>query len=664
MADLALNIRIKAFNESAAGLRAFRKDLTGLTKEAKRFGILSTTSFRATRREVEGLSRATKGLKLGKGGGPGGVTVIGQMGREAKASGIDIRRSAQGMADLGRAAEGLMRGPVQASLKYETSLSNIRTLTDEAHFSTAQLEDITKKASLQFGGTAADQAGALYDIISAGATDATQAQQTLDAANKLSIGGLTDVGTATKALSATVANFTAEGVTAADASDALFVAVQKGRTTVGETARAFPKVASAAGAMNLKLGEAAAIYSTITLTAKSSADASTQAAAFLGATVKPTKAATDALKRLNRERGREDRRADKKAGRKLGTTKRAALRIDSKALKEMGSLDFAAQFKGLDETDLAKLFGGERARKGVQGLIANLDKLDEARKAQAKRTGETEKAEKTISKTRAHRLKLLKSKMDDAKLTIGEAITPLADTLIPVVTSLAFTAGRLAEDHPGIVKGAAALGVAAVGFGKIGEGVVGVTRTVDAFRGLGPVMGKAAGKVGGLIGKLGPGKLGLLGAIGGLTFAIGTFIDRQLGLSDKLSDAAARIVGIKTDSAARRNAGELGSELAAGGKKVVRDAAGKEITDPAELRRARGRRQLELYIAGQDMASAETTLLSEGFAPKGAAQSGQGRSAIDVKVSVEDGRVKVNSVTSSNHEGEVNATTGDGVGLN
>ncbi len=254
--------------------------------------------------------------------------------------------------------------------------------------------------------------------------------------------------------------------------------------------------------------------------------------------------------------------------------------------------------------------------------------------------------------------------MDDAKLTIGEAVTPLADTLIPVVTSLAKIGGELAEDHPGMVKGAAALGVAAVGFGKIGEGVVGVTRTVDAFRGLGPVMGKAAGKAGGLIGKLGPGKLGLLGAIGGLTFAIGTFIDRQLGLSDKLSDAAARIVGIKTDSAARRNAGELGSELAAGGKKVVRDAAGKEITDPAELRRARGRRQLELYIAGQDMASAETTLLSEGFAPKGAAQSGQGRSAIDVKVSVEDGRVKVNSVTSSNHEGEVNATTGDGVGLN
>ena len=656
MADLALNIRIKAFNESAAGLRAFRKDLTGLTKEAKRFGVLSTTSFRATRREVEGLSRATKGLKLGKGGGPGGVTVIGQMGREAKASGIDIRRSAQGMADLGRAAESLMRGPVQASLKYETSLANIRTLTDEAHFSTAQLEDITKKAALQFGGTAADQAGALYDIVSAGATDAAQAQQTLDAANKLSIGGLTDVGTATKALSATVANFTAEGVTAADASDALFVAVQKGRTTVGETARAFPKVASAAGAMNLKLGEAAAIYSTITLTAKSSADASTQAAAFLSATVKPTKAATDALKRLNRERRREDKKA--------GGPKRAALRIDSKALKEMGSLDFAAQFKGLDETDLAKLFGGERARKGVQGLIANLDKLDEARKAQAKRTGETEKAEKTISKTRAHRLKLLKSKMDDAKLTIGEAITPLADTLIPVVTSLAKIGGELAKDHPGIVKGAAALGVAAVGFGKIGEGVVGVTRTVDAFRGLGPVMGKAAGKVGGLIGKLGPGKLGLLGAIGGLTFAIGTFIDRQIGLSDKLSDVAARIVGIKTDSAARRNASELGNELAAGGKKVVRDAAGKEITDPAELRRARGRRQLELYIAGQDMASAETTLLSEGFAPKGAAQSGQGRSAIDVKVSVEDGRVKVNSVTSSNHEGEVNATTGDGVGLN
>jgi len=575
------------------------------------------------------------------------------------------------MADLGRAAEGLMRGPVQASLKYETSLSNIRTLTDEAHFSTAQLEDITKKASLQFGGTAADQAGALYDIISAGATDATQAQQTLDAANKLSIGGLTDVGTATKALSATVANFTAEGVTAADASDALFVAVQKGRTTVGETARAFPKVASAAGAMNLKLGEAAAIYSTITLTAKSSADASTQAAAFLSATVKPTKAATDALKRLNRERRREDRRADKKAGRKLGTTKRAALRIDSKALKEMGSLDFAAQFRGLDETDLAKLFGGERARKGVQGLIANLDKLDEARKAQAKRTGETEKAEKTISKTRAHRLKLLKSKMDDAKLTIGEAITPLADTLIPVVTSLAKIGGELAEDHPGLVKGAAALGVAAVGFGKIGEGVVGVTRTVDAFRGLGPVMGKAAGKIGGLISKLGPGKLGMIGAIGGLSFAIGTFIDRQLGLSDKL---AARLAGTSEEKRATTRGGVGFAE-----KKLITDASGKEITDPAARAAAAKKASSRLMRGGTVKGDVTAALYNEGFTAKdieasygiGPARSRRsgsaeqvGSSKIDVNVSVEDGRVKVTSVKASNHDGEVNASAGDGVGLN
>jgi TP901 family phage tail tape measure protein len=612
MADLALNIRIKAFDETKGTIKGLRGDLGGGRGGMRRQGAAA----KRTRREAEAAGRS--------------------------------------VADMGRAAEGLLRGPVQASLEYEKSLANISTLGTD--ISGGALEDITRQASLQFGGTSAEQAGALYDIISAGATNATQAQKTLDAANKLSIGGLTDVGTATKALSATVANFTAEGVTAADASDALFVAVQKGRTTVGETARAFPKVASAAGAMNLELSEAAAIYSTITLTAKSSADASTQAAAFLSATVKPTKAAKDALAELNSER--------EKSG-------KTALRIDSKALKDMGSLDFAAQFKGLDETDLAKLFGGERARKGVQGLIANLDKLDESRKAQAKRTGETEKAEDKISKTRAHRLKLLESRIQGAKLDIGEAITPLADTLLPVVTDLAKIGGEFASNHPDIIKGAGALGVAAVGFGKIGQGVVGVSRTVGALRSLNNLMGPAAGKIGGLIGKLGPGKLGMIGAIGGLSFAIGTFIDRQLGLSDKL---AARLAGTSEEKRATTRGGVGFAE-----KKLITDASGKEITDPAARAAAAKKASSRLMRGGTVKGDVTAALYNEGFTAKdieasygiGPARSRRsgsaeqvGSSKIDVKVSVEDGRIKVNSVTSSNHEGEVNATTGDGVGLN
>lgn len=612
MADLALNIRIKAFDETKGTIKGLRGDLGGGRGGMRRQGAAA----KRTRREAEAAGRS--------------------------------------VADMGRAAEGLLRGPVQASLEYEKSLANISTLGTD--ISGGALEDITRQASLQFGGTSAEQAGALYDIISAGATNATQAQKTLDAANKLSIGGLTDVGTATKALSATVANFTAEGVTAADASDALFVAVQKGRTTVGETARAFPKVASAAGAMNLELSEAAAIYSTITLTAKSSADASTQAAAFLSATVKPTKAAKDALAELNSER--------EKSG-------KTALRIDSKALKDMGATDFAAQFKGLDETDLAKLFGGERARKGVQGLIANLDKLDESRKAQAKRTGETEKAEDKISKTRAHRLKLLESRIQGAKLDIGEAITPLADTLLPVVTDLAKIGGEFASNHPDIIKGAGALGVAAVGFGKIGQGVVGVSRTVGALRSLNNLMGPAAGKIGGLIGKLGPGKLGMIGAIGGLSFAIGTFIDRQLGLSDKL---AARLAGTSEEKRATTRGGVGFAE-----KKLITDASGKEITDPAARAAAAKKASSRLMRGGTVKGDVTAALYNEGFTAKdieasygiGPARSRRsgsaeqvGSSKIDVKVSVEDGRIKVNSVTSSNHEGEVNATTGDGVGLN
>jgi hypothetical protein len=337
----------------------------------------------------------------------------------------------------------------------------------------------------------------------------------------------------------------------------------------------------------------------------------------------------------------------------------------------MNATDFAAQFKGLDETDLAKLFGGERARKGVQGLIANLDKLDESRKAQAKRTGETEKAEDKISKTRAHRLKLLESRIQGAKLDIGEAITPLADTLLPVVTDLAKIGGEFASNHPDIIKGAGALGVAAVGFGKIGQGVVGVSRTVGALRSLNNLMGPAAGKIGGLIGKLGPGRLGMVGAALAGGMALGTLIDNLTGFSDWVASFANDPVfeKINTRKVATTQA-QIKERKQADITRLDKLISADGFMDKVSGRTAsrvveRSRLQHELFRLNRKAESSGGDIGAIGGDGGGVGKPGStGRPAIDVKVSVEDGRIKVNSVTSSNHEGEVNATTGDGVGLN
>ncbi len=633
MADLLLTIKLKTVREGGAAISGLRDELTGLAKASKQFNRPSV------------------------GGRKGGV---GRIGTQARRAGTDLEHAARGMADLGRSSERLLRGPINAATQYETSLADIRTLTDEATFSTDDLRRITQESSKQFGGTAPDQAGALYDIISAGAKDATEAQGTLTAANKLAIGGLTDVGNATSAISAVTANFRQENIDSAQAADALFSIVKKGRTTLDQTARAFPKAASAAGGIKLPLAEAAGAFATLTLTTKSSSVAATQFSALIAATEKPTIQAEKALKKLNRQR------------RKAGLDK---VDITSGGLREKGVAGFAAQFQGVDDKTLAQLFGSKQARAAVIAFRDNIDGLNSAITDAKNSSGAAEKAFATQSKTRAQRLKILEANLDSARLAIGEAVAPIVDELTPSLVGVAEVAADLARDHPGIVKAAGALAVAAVGFGKVGQGIVGVSRTVNALKGAADLASPAVKGLAGLVG--GPGRLGMIGAVGALTFAAGTFVDDWLGLSDKLVAGIGDILGTGDTGAARQDAGQLAKDLAAGGKREVQDAAGNVITDPGQLKQLRAQRKLQLVLGGQDADSAEASLLSEGFARQGrgsgisrlagraqSAAQDAARGALDVKITVDsEGKATITGVTQSNFEGDVDASNGEGVAI-
>jgi TP901 family phage tail tape measure protein len=616
MADLALNIRIKAFDETKGTIKGLRGDL---------------------------------------GGGRGGMR---RQGAAAKRTRREVEAAARGVANMGRAAEGLLRGPIEAATRYETSLADIRTLTDEAKFSTDDLRRITQDASKEFGGSSSEQAGALYDIISAGAKNAEEAQGTLAAANKLSIGGLTDVGNATQAISATTANFRKEGIDAAKASDLLFSIVKKGRTTLDQTARAFPKVASAAGGIKLPAAQAAGAFATLTLTTKSSAVASTQLAALIGATAKPTEQATGALALLNKEREKEDDLAGRKRRKKVD--------IGSSALRDLGVAGFAAQFEGIDDNTLARLFGSKQARSAIVAFRDNISGLESAISDAENSSGAATKAFETQSNTRAQRLKRLESQLDGAKLALGEAIAPVVDSLTPSLVGIAGVVSELSREYPGVAKAGGALAIATVGVGKLGQGIVGLTTTVTAMR---DASSLAVAGINGVNSKLG--KAGLVASAAAAGFAIGTLVDDLFGFSDKISNFFA---GTSEEKRATTRGGVGFAE-----KKLITDASGKEITDPAARAAAAKKASSRLMRGGTVKGDVTAALYNEGFTAKdieasygiGPARSRRsgsaeqvGSSKIDVKVSVEDGRIKVNSVTSSNHEGEVNATTGDGVGLN
>ena len=88
---------------------------------------------------------------------------------------------------------------VNNAKQFGTAMAEVSTLLP-GDADMAPLSEAIKDLSKQFGAFPTDQAKAIYQIISAGAEDSAQAIEILTAANKLAIGGVTDVTTAADGL--------------------------------------------------------------------------------------------------------------------------------------------------------------------------------------------------------------------------------------------------------------------------------------------------------------------------------------------------------------------------------------------------------------------------------------------------------------------------------
>ena len=189
------------------------------------------------------------------------------------------------------AAGAAMSKAMQNAREFGSALSEVSTLIEGTAKQTAYLNDESKRLAATYGGTGTEQAKAFYQAISAGAQSVEAAGETLDVANRLAIGGVTDVTTAVGILSTAMNVYAADGLTAADASDAIFVAVKAGVTTVGELSSAMGKVLPLAEKMGLTFDETAAATAALTKGGLSTAEAVTGLRASLVAVLAPTTAA-------------------------------------------------------------------------------------------------------------------------------------------------------------------------------------------------------------------------------------------------------------------------------------------------------------------------------------------------------------------------------------
>lgn len=238
-------------------------------------------------------------------------TVAGERAEDAADGvGAGSRRASGGVAMLAKGLGGLIAavGSVQLASTFvaqgratSKALAEVSTLIEGTAEQQRDLTAASQDFVRQFGGSVAGQLDGFYTTISAGATSVADATVTMNQANKLAKGGVTDVATAVDGLTS-VMNAYGDGVAGAEAvSDAMFVGMRAGKTTIGELSANLGKVAPLAVSAGVGFDELVASIAALTKGGISTAESVTGVRAVLAAVTKPSAEAAKFAKALGLE---------------------------------------------------------------------------------------------------------------------------------------------------------------------------------------------------------------------------------------------------------------------------------------------------------------------------------------------------------------------------
>lgn len=527
------------------------------------------------RKELEAEAAA----KLGGGGGGGGRgrgDEEGSARRRRRRGGrlMDFAGDAASAAAEWRAFGSTMQEGLGASIdaarSYETAIADVTTVTEL--IPEEQIIAITTAATKEFGGKPVAQAQALYEVVSAGATDAATATEQLTQANILAIGGQAEVEDAVLALSKGVSNFKAQGATATEVADGLYVAVQKGQTDVTGMARALPRVAQAASSVGLSLDETNAALALLSLKSPTAEEGATNLKAALSNLQKPTKMARLEAARLGIDfsvaglKAMGAAMAQQKYAEKLGVSV-DALTEQQKAEAEsvVGKQDAFGAFlmkirasKKFNDNTLAKLFDSSDARAAVGALIDDMGGYQDSLDAMKHKEGAAAKAYGKMADTTAQKSARMEAEFELLKIEAGQALIPtlldLGKELMPIIRDVT----RWIKENPELASTIGKVAIAVVVLSTVGTALVSGFSLVSSTLAMGS---SAAGLFGVGAAKAGKGLATMASSAGGANIglgalvvtsyafgaAIGSWLDKDGDVSDFFADALAKATGLNDE---------------------------------------------------------------------------------------------------------------------
>lgn len=430
---------------------------------------------------------------------------VDQFGMRSQAVFASFATGAKAMG-LGLAGLGLLAATVPAAGEFSKRIGEIATLTEEASLGTGFLAQEVLALNAAYGGGTAVQAKALYDGISAGASDAAAAHSLLTASNKLAVAGVTEVNVALDGLTSSLNAYGTSFQKAGEFSDTMFVGVRKGKTTIAELSAVVGGVAPTASALGISFDDLVASLAAVTTKGLKTAEAATGIKAALANIIKPTSEAEKEAKRLG-------------------------ISFDAATVRSKGfpallqSITSSSKF---NEDSLSKLFSSVEGLNAVLALTAGGGAaFSDTLAAMKDKAGKTDAALKIMQATLAFQGKRFVGLAENARIMVGQALEPLAAKIVGFANDLLEAFGKIPKPIRDYVVQAAAAASATVALvGAVASGRALFMAVAAAAR----TFGLSAGA--GIVGALGPAVI-IIGVVGAALYAFKRAVDLNLdGVGD------------------------------------------------------------------------------------------------------------------------------------
>ena len=191
-----------------------------------------------------------------------------------------LLRMAGGLAGFAAFAKG-----TRDALEFGDAMGQVNTIAGLSSDQLAVLSEQVLDLSTRFGANETEVAGAQYFALSKGIATAADSSIILEQALKLGLGSIGSTQEAIQALGGAINAYGLKTSDAARVADVFTKTVEVGDTTLAQIATNLSQVAPLASTLGVSLEEVAAAIATITATTGNTAQATTQLAAFMRATL-------------------------------------------------------------------------------------------------------------------------------------------------------------------------------------------------------------------------------------------------------------------------------------------------------------------------------------------------------------------------------------------